>query len=245
MIPEYDLDKIKFTTDSSTFNKAIDLYERGCITQFTTQLKGYSALVLGGNPYRVLISADDYAKGACECYLGENDTLCKHMVAVAIYAVKGGETLTNEDRLQRNQLTFSGLKRDLTEKEYTELRRELTNLLRYIKPYRGPSRIWFSYQNSLEEGCNRLSATLSTLPVSRQTSKIVVALLLRLDKRLTTSGVDDSNGTVGSFMEELVDLLQEFAKMDQECTKEFEAVKNRETCFGWEKPLLTLMDNAN
>lgn len=241
MSPKYDLEKIKFTIDSSTFNKAIELYECGCITQFFENLNVYSALVLGGNPYHVTVSNSHHDQGDCECYLGQNGTICKHMVAVAIYAVKNGKTLTDEDKLQKNQLIFSSRKGKLAENELVAFKRRLTSILRYIKPYRGPSRIWFSYQNSLEEGCNRLSALLSTLPVSRQTAKIVVGLLLRLDKKLRTSGVDDSNGTVGGFIEESVKFLLEFAKIDPECAKEFQTLKRQETCFGWEEPLLKLL----
>ncbi len=239
MIPKYDLEKIKFATDSPTFDKAIGLYERGCVTQFSDQIDGFSALVIGSNPYHVFVSAKYYDEGSCECYLGQEDILCKHMVVVAIYALRKGEALSVEDKRQGNQIIFSGSKGNLSNDELAKFKSNLSIALRYIKGYRGPSRIWFSYQNSLEEGCNRLSVLLSTLPVSRQTAKLVVNLLLRLDKKLSMSGVDDSNGTVGGFMEEAVKLLIEFAKIDPESKKEFETLKGRKTCFGWEEPLTT------
>lgn len=84
----------------------------------------------------------------------------------------------------------------------------LTDTLRYLKPYHGPSRLWFSYQQSLEEGCCRLAKMVSELPASPQAAKLVVDLLLRLDKKLSQGGVDDSNGTVGSFMEDALRVLQ-------------------------------------
>lgn len=61
-----------------------------------------------------------------------------------------------------------------------------------------------------------------------------------LEKKLQ-SGVDDSDGTVGGFIEEVVKLLLEFAKTDLECTKEFENLKGRETCLGWEELILKLL----
>ena len=134
------------------------------------------------------------------------------MIAVAIYAVKNGKILTGEDKLQRNQLIFSGRAGNLTKTELLSFKKELTGAVRYIKPYLGPSRIWFSYQNSLEEGCNRLSALLSELPAGKQTAQLTVDLLLRLDKKLSSGGVDDSDGTVGGFIEEAVKMLLEFAK---------------------------------
>jgi len=241
MIPKYDLEKIKFATDTQTFIKAIDLYERGRVTNFENQFDGYSAVVVGGSPYQVSVSARHYDQGNCECYLGQNDILCKHMVAVAIYAVKNGESLADEDKLQRNQLVFSKRRGSLNKSELSEFKEASTAALRYIKAYSGPSRIWFSYQNSLEEGRNRLSALFSELPASRQTAKLVVRLLLRLDKKLISGGVDDSDGTVGGFIEETVKILIEFAEADPECVKEFENLKGKETCFGWEDPLLKLL----
>ena len=115
--------------------------------------------------------------------------------------------------------------------------------MKYIKPYNGPSRIWFSYQNSLSEGCNRLSKIISDLPVSPQTAKFLIDMLLRLDNKLCHSGVDDSDGTVGGFIEEVVVILQEYAKLDSACIQAFGTLKDRETCFGWEEPLLKLIKN--
>lgn len=105
-----------------------------------------------------------------------------------------------------------------------------------------PSRTWFAYQNSLDEGCARLSKLVSDLPVSKQVAKLLVGMLLRLDKRLCTGGVDDSNGTVGGFIEEVVTVLQEYAKIDSKCIKTFKKLRGQSTCFGWEEPLVKLYD---
>ena len=239
MVPKYDLEKIKFGVDSPTFQKAIGLYDRGCVTQFKDQFGGYSAVVIGGSPYQVFVSNKDFNAGDCTCYLGVNDTLCKHMVALAMHAIKNGEILTEDDRIQRNVLVFSGRAGELTGLKLSKFKEDVTEALRYIKPYMGPSRIWFIYQNSLDEGCNRLSALLSELPASSQTAGLVVSLLLRIDKKLTQGGVDDSNGTVGGFIEEAVKLLLEFAKIAPECKKEFEKLKGVDTCFDWEDPLIS------
>ena len=77
MQPTYDLDKIKFATDGPTFEKAVGLYESGKVTQFEEGIGAYSAIVQGSQPYRVLVEACRYDCGHCECYLGQNDTLCK------------------------------------------------------------------------------------------------------------------------------------------------------------------------
>ncbi|MDD3487686.1 MAG: hypothetical protein PHF35_04945 [Candidatus Moranbacteria bacterium] len=238
MQPNYDLDKIKFATDAPTFEKAVALYENGKVMEFEEGIRAYTAVVIGTKPYRVSVEAHRNDYGHCECYLGQNDTLCKHMVALAIYAVMRGKPLKEEDKKLIESPVSSGRTGELPKEEMAETKKFITSAMKYIKTYSGPSRIWFSYQNSLSEGCNRLSKIISELPVSEQTAKLLVDLLLRLDKKLCYGGVDDSDGTVGGFMEETVQVLLEYAKLDPACTKVFEKLKDKETCFGWEESLL-------
>jgi hypothetical protein len=80
------------------------------------------------------------------------------------------------------------------------------------------------------------------MSISSQTAKVLVDMLLRLDKKLCTGGVDDSDGTVGGFIEETVSVLQEYAKLDPRCIEAFEKLSKQGTCFGWESPLLETMD---
>jgi len=62
-----------------------------------------------------------------------------------------------------------------------------------------------------------------------------------LDKRLATRGVDDSDGTVGGFIEESVIMLLEYAKIDPSCIKAFKKLTKSDTCFGWEYTLVDLL----
>jgi len=64
----------------------------------------------------------------------------------------------------------------------------------------------------------------------------------RLDRKLCSSGVDDSDGTVGGFMYETVSVLQEYVKLEPRCIKAFEKLCGKETCFGWEEPLVKVFD---
>ena len=242
MQPKYDLDKIKFTTDASTFEKAVALYEGGKVTQFEEGIGSYSAIVIGNKPYIVSIEARRYDYGHCECYLGQNETLCKHMVAVAVRAVTGGKPLSKDDKQVVSSVTCSGKLGTLTKEELSETKKAVTDAIKYIKSYSGPSRTWFSYQNSLSEGCNRLAKIVSDLSVSEQTSQLLVDLLLRLDKKLSYGGVDDSDGTVGKFIDETVGVLEEYKKLDPVCIKAFQKLKGKETSFGWEEPLLKLLE---
>ncbi|MBI2630772.1 hypothetical protein HYW73_00960 [Candidatus Nomurabacteria bacterium] len=243
MRPKYDLDKIKYATDAPTFEKAVDLYDKGKVTKFEEGIGAYSAVVMGTKAYRVSVETRRYDYGHCECYLGQNDTLCKHMVAVAIYAVMGGKKLSDEDKRLVSQALCSGRLGELSKSELIATKKAITADMRYIKSYEGPSRTWFAYQSSLSEGCNRLSKIVSELPVSRQTVKVLVDMLLRLDDRLCRGGVDDSDGTVGGFIEEAVQALKEYAKLDPSSAKAFNDLKNKETCFGWEEPLLDIVRN--
>jgi hypothetical protein len=240
--PDFTLDKIKFATDGPTFEKAVALYESGKVTKVEEGIRSYTGIVVGTKPYRVSVEARRYDYGHCTCYLGANGTLCKHMVALAIYVVQDGKPLSNNDKKLVQNPTCSGELGTLSDNELLAVKQAITASLRYIKAYTGPSRTWFAYQNSLSEGCNRLSAIISDLLVSIQTTELLVDLLLRLDKKLCTGGVDDSDGEVGGFIEEVVDVLQEFAKLDPSCINAFNKLKNRETCFGWEKPLLKTND---
>ena len=244
MKPLYNLEKIKFAADSPTFERAVALYESDKVTKFQDTGYGYTATVLGSKPYKVFVSNRHYDQGDCTCYLGQNDTLCKHMVAVALYAVAGGRQLTDEDKKITHTPSCSGKLGSLTSGQLAEVKKAITSSMRHIKPYHGPSRTWFAYQDSLQEGCNRLSALVSDLQISEQTASLLVDMLLRLDRKLSIGGVDDSNGTVGGFIEEAVGVLEDYARLDPSCVKAFEVLKGKETCFGWEEPLLKLIENV-
>ncbi len=241
MVPKYGLDKIRFATDAPTFEKAAAIYESGGVKNFEdNELSGFLARVRGsgGNFYEVFVSARHYDEGSCNCYLGQNETLCKHMVALAIYAVKKGKPLADEEKQLISHPTCSNKLGTLSKTELSAVKASITGAMRYIKAYNGPSRIWFSYQGSLSEGCNRLVKIISDLPVNKQTTELLVDMLLRLDRKLCEGGVDDSDGTVGGFIEETVSMLEEYAELDPSCAKAFGILKGKETCFGWEEPLL-------
>ena len=166
------------------------------------------------------------------------------MAAVAIYAAMDGQTLNEEDKKMTGGPECSGQLGVLSEDDVKRVKADITSAMKYIKPYNGPSRIWFKYQASLMEGTNRLADIVSKMPVSKQTADVLVNLLLRLDKKLCAGGVDDSDGTVGGFMEGTVEVLRKFAELDPECIKSFKKLANRDTCFGWEESLVEILDES-
>ena len=100
MLPKYDLDKIKFTTNHPTFEKAAKLYENGKVTQFKEGINAYTAIVLGTSPYQVFVESRRFDYGHCDCYLGQNDTLCNHQVALAIYVVNKANLLPTKKNIK-------------------------------------------------------------------------------------------------------------------------------------------------
>ncbi len=245
MTISYDINKLKFATDEATFKRAVGLYESGNVTKVETMGGYYSAVVVGTEPYRVSVSARNYKQGHCTCYIGQKGTLCKHMVALALHAVMDGRTISDKDRQITNEVKCSGLRDVMTQDELARVKKSITESMKYIKPYSGPSRTWFANQDSLREGSNRLSAVVSDLPVNRQTAEILVKLLLRLDRKLRVGGVDDSNGIVGGFMTQVVGMLQEYARIDPDCINAFKSLIGIGiTCFQWEEPLVSIWDSV-
>jgi hypothetical protein len=167
------------------------------------------------------------------------------MVALALYAVMDGKPLSGKDKLHGRKVECSKRREALSEEELMLAKMSITTAMKHIKPYRGPSRTWFANQDSLREGCNMLSTIVSDLPVNKQSAEILVNLLSRLDRKLRIGGVDDSNGIVGRFMNEVVGVLEEFAKIDPACIKTFEALVGRETCFEWDEPLIRILDERD
>ena len=243
IIPQYDLDKIKFATGSPTFERAVEIYNSGGVINFEEVGFGFNTRVRGskGNFYNVYVSSRHYDSGNCNCYLGQNDTLCKHLVATAIYAIKRGERLTEEEKELIISPKCSGRLGELGKSELMEVKAGITAALRFLKSYTGPSRIWFQYQNSLCEGCNRLTAIVSKLPVSEQTAKLLVDLLLRVENKLSY-GIDDSDGTIGVFIEEVVMVLKKYAELDLNCIAIFKKLCGLSTSFGWEEPLVEIFN---
>ena len=241
----YDLSKIKFTTDETTFARAVGLYESGKVTDVETLEGYYFAAVQGTEPYRVSVSVRNFKQGHCTCYLGQKDTLCKHMLALALYAVMNGKPLTDKDKLHGHKVECGKRREALNKEELMLVKMSITASMKHIKPYSGPSRTWFANQDSLREGCNMLSAIVSDLPVNKQSAEILVNLLSRLDKKLRIGGVDDSNGIVGGFMNEIVSVLEEFAKIDPGCINAFESLVGKDTCFEWDEPLIRILDEQD
>jgi len=234
----YTLDDIKYGTDQATFNRAVKLYQSGKVQQVVDTGFTYTAIVQGTSPYKLILYPQKFADGQCNCYIGQQDELCKHLVALSIHLVKQGQPLTDQDLEIYYQPQSSGQLGELSSTQLTQTKKQITAALRYIKPYDGPSRIWFAYQASLEQGCYRISTLVNHLPISLQTAKILVNLMLRLDRKLTDGGVDDSNGTVGGLIQDLVNVLNQYIDLDPQCLRACDKLVDIQTCFDWQQELV-------
>jgi len=236
----YDLEKLKVSIDEPTFARAAKLYTDGRVRDILESPREYSATVDGSDSYRVSISVKDVYYSSCDCYLGQNDTLCKHRVALAL-AVLARETVDNAlDLSQDNTVRSSGVVGSLTKEEKAAYKKRIgTIITRYIRSYDGPSRTWFAYQDTLSEGCNRLATIVREMPICPQAAELLVDMLMRLDNKLSSGGVDDSNGIVGNFIFACVDVLLEQAKEDSSYVTVFaKKVPRGDICFDWNEPLL-------
>lgn len=176
MEPKFTFDKIKYGVDKVTYQKAISLYEQGKVTNFVDDEYTFSAVVMGTKPYKVYITPRKYDEGDCECYLGQHVVLCKHIIALAIFVLKRGKKLTTEEKEQITAPKSTGILKELSDRKIKVIKLQITASIRHIKSYEGPSRIWFAYQDSLVEGCNRLSEIICKLPVGMHSAEIIVDL---------------------------------------------------------------------
>ncbi len=240
--PLYSLDEIKISIDKNTWFRAVKLYRENRVKNFKTQDFGFTALVQGTYLYTVSVNHKNFDVGYCDCYLGQRDILCKHMIAVAIYSLKQGKSLTKEEEQFTDHFEFA-LHPNLdinNPEQFLILKSQVRTAFKYIRAYTGPSRIWSQYQDNLAKGCAKLRLVLSNLSLNLKTVHFILNILLRLDKKLSYGGVDDSNGIVGGFIEQVVSALSDISSSHREIIQAFKKLLNQRTNFGWEKQLVNI-----
>jgi len=243
--PDFSLDDIKFFIDEPTFKRAVVLYKAGKVLHVKEGIRSYSGVVEGTKQYRVSVEARNFRYSHCECYLGERDILCKHSIALALYVVKDSAPLTQEDLKFYSLPVCSADTRGFAEGEKQQLQSSITKAKKYISPYSGPSSAWFHYQDRLSQGCARLSKALSLMPINTESTDMIIKLLISLDKKLCSDGVDDSNGVVGGFMEDAVAMLLDFTSCESNLALRFKKLEKISTCFDWDKPLIEKLHQLN
>jgi len=227
--PEFTTNDIRHAANKASYDRALDLYKAGKVGPITADRLGYSAIVQGTHPYRVSVSAKHVDKGDCDCYLGQNDSLCKHILALAL-AVLGPSGAIESS----NNATASHVSPD-------EAKQLIKDGIKKLRAYTGPSRVWFSYQRSLATGAAMIAEATTNLPPSKENADYLWRLVERLDKKLQT-GVDDSNGVVGNCIDIIIDCLAGYARQTPDLEPRIRKFCSRKTGFGFETSLQSLMD---
>lgn len=220
MKPLFTIQDIKYSIDDATFQRAKKLFDCGKVKKIVETPHGYQATVEGTSLYKVSLSIKHIDKGYCDCYMGQNDMLCKHMLALALAVLNlsGGENL-EKDNLPKNLDAVKQL---------------VPGAMRKIKSYSGPSKIWFSYQRELNVGSGCIVEAVQKLPATKENAEYLWSLVLKLSKKLSHGAVDDSNGTVGNCIVSLVKQCAGYAKEKAELKLIIERFAEDDTGFGFE-----------
>lgn len=234
-IPQFTVPDIQIAVGDHEFQKALTLYEKGAVKNIEEDFLGFSAVVFGTHEYAVSVSCKSYDRGYCDCYVGQKDELCKHMLALAIALVyKYRPEDTKQIQQPLDQAVCLGDIRSITQDEVDAVKKGITEGLRCIKSHGGGSAGWSQYQDSLIKGSRLILLVLSNIPVCKDSVMICIDVLKRLDKKVL-NGVDDSDGTVGELMCQIVEVLNLHVSFDSSL-KEFVIQKlPKGESFDWER----------
>ena len=239
--PEFTLFDIQIGVGDEEFKKGKKLFDDGKVGHLKSDFRGFNAIVSGTHDYLVFVSANNFDQGNCNCYVGQKDILCKHIIALAIASVVKYRPEDSEIiQIPLEQAVCSGEVRDITKDELGIIKKEIRSALTHIKSYNGPSKTWFAYQNSLLKGKRLALYTLSNLPVCKISAEVCINLIIKIDTKLATSGIDDSDGTIGDLLEQIMELLSMFKDDDPNLKTYIINKFPKETNFGWEKELFLL-----
>lgn len=234
-IPQFSIADIQLAVGDIEFSKGLKLYEKGAVNHIKKDFSGYNAIVSGTHDYVVNVSLVSCDMGNCNCYIGQKDELCKHIIALAIALVyKYRPSDTEKIDTPLDQAVCSGEVRDITVAEIKNIKAEITKGNSYIKSYNGPSSKWFHYQDSLTKGSRIILLALSSLPVCEKSCLICIELLKKLDKKLLNGGIDDSDGTVGDLMIQIIEVLNLFVSFDKNLEDYIKNKLSRGEAFDWE-----------
>ena len=227
--PTFTIQDIRYSVDTLMFERAIKLFESGKVQHVSETPHGYKATVQGTSPYHVSLSSKHIDRGDCDCYMGQNDELCKHMLALGLAV-----------------LHLSGKAEEFKEESPENLdavKQLVASGMRKIKPYNGPSKIWFSYQRELDVGSGIIEESVKNLPPNKENAKYLWSLVLKLSKKLSHGGVDDSDGTVGGCIYSLVEKCAGYAKAKPELKDMIQKFIDDDTGFGFEDLLRENLGN--
>ena len=227
--PKFTLQDVKYADSPEMFARAEKIYRDGKVRN-TSKIgidRGYQGIVEGSKSYNVWVSARRVDEGNCTCYMGQNDMLCKHMLALAIAILDASGklkgTLPPTDLLKAKKFVNEGMKK--------------------VRTYHGPSRIWFSYQRTLATGAGIITEGVRGLSATPKNAQYLWSLVLRISNKLAIGGIDDSDGVIGDCVGNLVAQLGKYAKESPKLQKIILAYCKDDTGFGFENDLRSTLNS--
>ena len=217
---------VRHAVDDATFNRAVGLFSGGKVGKVNDNRRGFGAEVSGTEVYSVEIDAKKVNFGFCDCYMGENDQLCKHMIALAL-AVLYDNNLVDKDGLPVGGSVILP----------ADAKKYIAKGMAKITSYNGPSSTWFTYQNKLDVGAGMICEGVELLEPNLENVRYLWKFVLRLSKKMSHGGVDDSNGTVGGAVSHIINKMVELSRSDQKYSDWVRSNCREETGFGWEEDL--------
>jgi SWIM zinc finger len=228
--PKFTLDDIAYADSPAMFQRAQDLYDSNKVGDITENQHSYYATVKGTHLYQVNISKSHIDKGDCNCYMGNNGMLCKHMLALGLAVLQA----SGKTDVTPGKVTIPT--------ELNEVKPLVTTGFSKLKPYRGPSRIWFNYQRSLATGAGIIANAVSALPPTKENALYLWKLIERIDRKLM-NGVDDSDGVVGECAAKIMEQLADYASKAPELDKQIQKYCKKKTNFDFEDSLQACLNN--
>ena len=229
--PKFTFEEVRYADTTATFNRALKLYESGKVGPISLDRLGYYAIIMGTHPYQVNISAKRVDECSCDCYLGQHDRLCKHVLALALGVLHATGKISHP----RTMLSIS--------KSPEEAKQAIREGMKKLRHYSGPSRVWFSYQRSLAAGSGMIAEAVTSLPPTKENARFLWRLIERLDKKLANT-VDDSDGVVGECTATIIRRLADYAVQAPEIVPTILAFCNRETAFNFGDELRSILKQA-
>ena len=226
--PKFTFDDAKFAGGPATFTRAQNLYLSGKIENIKENPFGYSAIVHGTHSYEVSISLKRVDDGYCTCYLGKNDRLCKHMLALALAVLfasgKAVESMAGPP----------------APADLDQVKKLVTTGMQKLSRYTGPSSTWFSYQRSLATGAGMIAHAVGALPPSKENAAFLWNIIERIDKKLANR-VDDSDGVVGECAHKIIQQLAAYVKEQPELVTVIKRFTDKKTNFAFENDLQAML----
>lgn len=223
--PKFTYREVRYSVDDAMFERARKLFISGNVQNYRRDLAGYMADVVSTQTYSVYVSNRAIDYGSCNCYMGQNDTLCKHMIALGLAALHDAKLVDDIGKTvqappstlqDRKQLVTAGLKK--------------------IKGYDGPSSTWFAYQNKLDIGAAMIHEAMLGLEPTKENANFLWDIVKRIDRKLQ-SHVDDSNGTVWPVASEAVATLANWVNENLELREVIKDFTTHKTSFGYAEEL--------